>query len=60
LRTYSDRFEIGPPCNDCKITWACGKVDDRLVFCRKVNKNSEDIIYLPKDGNEENKNYLDL
>ena len=52
LRTYSDILEIGSPCNDCKITWTCGKVDNRPEFCWKINKNSENIIYLPKEGNE--------
>lgn len=58
LRAYSDKSEVGSPCNDCYITWTCG--EDRLRFCRKVNKYSQDIIYLPKVGNERNKNYLDL
>ena len=59
LRAYSDKSKaIISPCNDCNITWTCGDV--RLKFCRKVNKYSQDIIYLPKAGNERNKNYLDL
>ena len=58
LRVYSDKFKVESPCNDCYITWTCGL--DRLKFCRKVNKYSLDIIYLPKAGNEMNKNYLDL
>jgi hypothetical protein len=58
LRAYSNSSEIGSPCDDCDITLTCG--EDRLKFCRKVNKYSQDIIYLPKAGNERNKNYLDL
>lgn len=58
LRAYSDKSEAISPCNDCYITWTCGS--DRLKFCRKVNKYSDKIIYLPKSGNERNENYLDL
>ena len=58
LRASSDKSEAIFPCNDCGITWTCG--EDRLKFCRKVNKYSDKIIYLPKAGNERNKNYLDL
>lgn len=46
------------PCNDCGLTWGCGC--NGLILCRKINRYSRKIIYLPKDGNERNENYLDL
>jgi len=57
LRLYSDMTDL-TPCSDCNITWSCGYKG--LLLCRKINRYSRKIIYLPKDGNKRNENYLDL